>query len=836
MGAATEEAAMQIDRRRFLTLVGGATAGVAATGRLPRAANAEAADLDPGPFALGVASGDPAPDSVVLWTRLAPAPLEGGGMPAADVPVRWELARDEGFTKVIQRGEVVAAPAGAHAVHVEVSDLAPDRWYWYRFLALGQESRVGRTRTLPAPGAKAERLRFAVASCQSWTGGSYPAYRDMAEQDIDLVLHLGDYIYETRDGSLEEFRRLHARAKTSPELREAHARFPFVVTWDDHEVQNNYAAGIAGGAGDGRPFLERRANGYQAFYEHLPLRRSSMPDGADALLYRGFTWGRLASFSILDGRQYRSDQPCGDPFIGPTCGDEEDPARTMLGPAQERWLLDGLAASRARWNVIAQQTIMAPYDYDLGPGESRALDAWDGYPAARERILGFLAQRGIANPVVLSGDWHSNWVNDLDHDGKTVATEFAGTSISSGCGWDATVRLGLPDNPQVRFYEGAYRGYLLCEVTSERWRTDLRIVTAPRDPASPAYTLAAFEVPPGSPGARRLDVGTGIVGRAASASGGAPLPNVELQVRDGAGELLIERLTDGRGEVSVFAPPGTYEVLATGVGYEEATRTVTVRDDALSRVEFALAPVTLAAGAGRRLPGPHAEAGADDIVLENGEIAVAIATVTEDSQLSPTTRGKPRDLAATSFVDQLDWINLPYASSAQPRGSSAWQQRTVRCTSVEVTAPGAVRARGASTDVPEIEVVTTYRLAPGQRSIDVESAFTNRGALPRTLWVGDVIDYDGTGQRSGVAGNGTITSGPQDYTPAGRWIAMSGTDAQLYAIVYEQDGWTAYAHGIWVMSQRETTLLPGETFALRRRLVATAAGEGEDPWAPLGDL
>ena len=821
---------MRLDRRRFLTLLGGATASVAAVGRLPQAAKAAP---DPGPFSLGVASGDPAHDSVGGWPRRAPAPVaRGGGRPPTPVQVRWEVAADEAFTRVIRRGVTLAQAEAAHSVHVEVRGLSPDRWYWYRFQALGLESRLGRTRTLPAPGTDPERLRLAVASCQAWAGGPYPAYRDMAEQEIDVVLHLGEYIYETADGSLTEFRRLHAQYKTSPELREAHARFPFVVTWDDHEVQNNYAAGIAGGAGDGRPFLERRANAYQAFYEHLPLRRAAMPEGPDALLYRRFAWGRLAELSVLDGRQYRSDQPCGDPFIGPVCGEEEDPDRTMLGPVQERWLLDGMQASHAHWNVLAQQTIMAPYDYDLGPDESRALDAWDGYPAARDRILRFVDERAISNPVVLAGDWHSNWVNDLDRNGRTVATEFAGTSISSGCGWDATVRLGLAANPQVRFYEGAYRGYLLCDVTRERWRTDLRIVTAPSNAASPAYTLAAFEVPDGSPGARRLDEGTGIAGRVTSAAGGEPLPNVELAVRDADGRLLISRLTDGRGEASVFAPPGNYSVHATGVGFEEATRAVTVGDGALARADFALEPVTLAARTGRSLPGSLAEASTSDIVLENGEIAVAIAAVTEDGQLTPTTRGKPLDLAARGFADQVDWLNLPYASLARPRGGNAWQQRTVRSSQVEVAGDGLVRATGAATEATDVEVVTDHRLTPGQRWIDATTAFTNRGAAARTLWIGDVIDYDGAGQRSGVAGHGTITAGPVDLEPAGRWIGMTGTDAQVYGLVYAQNGWTAYAAGIWVMTQLQVTIAAGETFTLARRIVATAAGD-EDPWAPL---
>jgi len=825
---------MQLDRRRFLRLAGGTAAGVAGAGALAPQRQAQAQTVDPGLFALGVASGDPAHDSVVLWTRAAREPLlPDGGMGLRTVPVQWEVARDEAFSRVIQRGTAEARPEDAHTAHVEVRDLAPGRWYWYRFTAEGQESRVGRTRTLPPPGAKADRLRLAVASCQAWVGGPYPAYRDMAEQEVDLVLHLGDYIYETRGGSLEEFRRLHAQYRTSADLREAHARFPFIVTWDDHEVINNYAGAI-GSSPDGRPFLERRANAYRAWYEHLPLRDQSRPDGPNADIVRGFAWGRLAELSVLDGRQYRSDQPCGDPFIGPVCGEEDDPARTMLGPAQERWVTDRLRRSKARWNVLAQQTIMAPFDYDVGPDEYRALDAWDGYPAARERILRVFDEAGASNPVVLSGDWHSSWVNDLDRGGRTVATEFAGTSISSGCGWESSVRLGLPANPHVRFFEGAYRGYVLCDVTPERWRTDLRIVTEPRNPASPAYLLAAFEVADGRPGARRLDAGTGIASTVTS--GGQPLTSVQLEVRDGAGALVIARLTDARGEASVFVPPGTYEVTANGVGFELATTTVTVTEDRIARADFALTPITLRAGTGRRLPGPRSEATADDVVLHNARVAIAISSGSEDGQLSPTTKGKPRDLAGRGFADQLDWMNLPYASAAQPRGGNAWQQRTVRNATVEVAGPGLVRATGVSTAVPGLAVVTEYALAEGARAIEARSTFTNGGAGPVSVWVGDVIDHDGTGQRSGVAGHGTITTGPSDYVPAGRWIGMTGTDGQLYGLVYDEGGWTAYAAGIWVMSQRQVTIAPGASFTLARRIVAIAAAAEGSAWSPLDAL
>jgi len=541
-------------------------------------------------------------------------------------------------------------------------------------------------------------------------------------------------------------------------------------------------------------------------------------------------WGKVAEFSVLDGRQYRSDQPCGDPFIGPVCGDEQDPARTMLGPVQERWLLDGLRASKARWNVLAQQTIMAPYDYDVGPGESRALDAWDGYAAARERILAAFAEGSIANPLVLAGDWHSTWVNDLARDGRLVGTEFAGTSISSGCGWDATVRLGLPANPQVRFYEGAYRGYLLCTVSEDEWRTDMRIVLDARNAASPAYTLAAFAVADGTPGARRLSAGTGISTTVSGA--GRLLPNAQVEVRDGAGKLLITRLTDANGNATVFAPPGSYALTVLAVGFEAAQANATVADGKQASVDVTLAAVTLSARMGRRLPGALVEATATDIVLENGLIAVAISAGSEDSQLSPTTKGKPRDLAGRGFVDQLDWLNMPYASSAQPSGGNAWQQRSVRHDDVAITGPGTVRCAGASTQVTGLTAVTTWALAEGADSFRVETTFTNTGAAAVSAWVGDCMDYDGTGQRAGVAGAGTITAGPVAVVPTGRWIAQTGIDGQVYAIVYDDKEFLGYTAGIWNMSQRRITLEPGATFVLGRSVVALAAGE-TDPWSPL---
>ncbi|MFG1706232.1 alkaline phosphatase D family protein [Nonomuraea sp. M3C6] len=836
-----------LHRRGFLALAGGAL-GVLAVGQIAQPAMAHADDVDAVPFTLGVASGDPDHHSVVLWTRLVADPLnaETGGMPAEPVEVLWEVARDDAFRHVVRRGSVTAVPESVHTVHVVVDDLAPDRWYWYRFKAGDTYSRTGRTRTMPPPGAKADHMRFAFVSCQSWAGGPYPAYRDLAEQDVDFVLHLGDYIYETANGGLTEFRRLHALYKTSPHLRAAHARFPFFLTWDDHEVQNNYAGDIQGGAGDGRPFLERRANGYQAYYEHLPMRPAQQPHGPDALMYRRFDFGRLAEFSILDTRQYRSDQPCGDGRKAP-CAETADPARTMTGPEQEQWLLSGLGRSKARWNVVAQQTIMAQFDYDLGPGKIVNLDEWDGYPAARSRILDFIAERRPSNPVVLSGDWHTHWVNDLktdfdDPNSETVATEFAGTSISSGAGWDADVRAGLAANPHVKFYNGTYRGYVICDVTPERWRSDLRIVLAAADPASPAYTIAAFEVRDGEPGARRIDEGDGLAGRVTDKATGTPLPNVQVTVTAAdTGLRIATGTTDATGEFLAFAPPGDYKIAINGVGYEPVTVTAKVTQGRQTRVEPALERAAVRAGTGRSVPGPQSQAALTDIVLSNDLVALTVSAGTQDSQLPGVTVGKPMDLAAVGHLDQIDWLNLPYASLTQPRGGNAWQQLTVRADTTQVvsaTGPEAVaRATGACTAAPEVRVVTTYTIRAGEPWVSAESVFTNQGTAARTLWIGDVIDHDGAGQRSGVPGAGIVTaSAPADFTPAAPWIGMTGSDGQTYALLYDEPGFTAYACGIWVMSQRQVTIQPGAAFTLRRRIAAVDNGGAADPFAVLANL
>ena len=474
-------------------------------------------------FALGVASGDPLADSVVLWTRLAPDPINGGGMEGqGPVEVRWELAADQAFGRIVQQGTATASPDLAHSVHVDVQGLAPGAEYFYRFIANGEESPVGRTRTAPAAGAIVDRLRFAFASCQHYEDGYFTAFRRMADEELDLILHLGDYIYEggvdpeeeairRHNGpeiqTLADYRNRYGLYKSDPDLQLAHAAAPWIVTWDDHEVANDYAAALSE---DGDPtdlFLERRAAAYQAYYEHMPLRVSSLPQGPTMQLYRRLAWGDLASFQVLDTRQYRTDHPCGE-GAQVRCPAATDPNTTMLGPQQEQWLLAGLDASIARWNVLAQSLQMAELEQQVGPGALYWNDSWPGYPAARSRILSHLQSRGTSNPIVLAGDIHCHWANDLkadwtDEGSATIGSEFICTSISSeGDEPSDFFREYLPENPHVRFFDGRHGGYMTAEVTPDAWRTDVRQLDSVTTPDAPIATIASFVVENGSPGLR----------------------------------------------------------------------------------------------------------------------------------------------------------------------------------------------------------------------------------------------------------------------------------------------------------------------------------------------
>ena len=518
-----------LTRRQLL--VAGAGAGLAGlTAGLPGArATAGRAGRVIEPFTLGVASGDPLPDGVVLWTRLAPDPLQpGGSMPARPVAVRWEIADDERFERVAAHGTELALPQSAHAVHVEAQGLRPGREYFYRFTAESEQSPVGRTKTAPAADGDPARMAFAFASCQMYEHGYFTAYKHMAQEDLDLVIHLGDYIYEYgpgvyagRDGNVrlhvggeiqtvDDYRRRLAQYRTDEDLQAAHAAFPWIVTFDDHEVDNNWAGDVPENTSDPGNltpalFAARREAAFQAYYEHMPLRSAARPQGPSILAYRRLTYGRLAEFSALDTRQYRSDQACGDGSrIG--CAERLDPARTMTGPAQERWLLDGLADSRARWNVVAQQVFMAQRDTDLGPAQRFSMDGWDGYRAGRDRLLAHVGSRGVPNPVVLTGDVHRSWVADLkanfdDPASATLGTEFVGTSISSTGNGSDDRQLGvIAANPHLKFHEDR-RGYVRCQLDREQWRTDFRALPYVTTPGAPIATSSSWVVEDGVAGA-----------------------------------------------------------------------------------------------------------------------------------------------------------------------------------------------------------------------------------------------------------------------------------------------------------------------------------------------
>jgi alkaline phosphatase D len=514
-----------LSRRGFLAVTGLTTAAIAGIAGLDpalrrglRAAPASTDSADP--FTLGVASGDPDHRSVVLWTRLAPDPLDPAALGDRTVPVEWEVYADERLRRRVARGLAHARPADGHSVHVEVGALRPDHWYWYRFRAGRHVSPVGRTRTCPAPGRATDRLRFAIVSCQHYEQGLYTAYRHLAADDLDLVMHTGDYIYEgaattnpdavrrhdgPEVGDLTSYRNRHALYRTDPDLQAAHAAFPFVVTWDDHEVENNYAGAISQDEIPAEEFLDRRANAYKAYWEHMPLRASQRPDGADMRLYRRFTYGDLAGVSVLDTRQYRSNQACGDGTDDVPCGDWDDPARTLMGAEQEAWLLDGLGRSRARWNVISQQVFMAERDFLVGEGRRLSMDGWDGYPAARQRLIGGMIDRGVRNLVVLTGDVHRHYAADLkadfaDPDSPTIGSELVCTSISSGGdGSDDTQDALRAESPHVH-YSRQRRGYVRTTLDRRSMRADFLTLPYVTRPGAPIAVDASFTVEAGNPG------------------------------------------------------------------------------------------------------------------------------------------------------------------------------------------------------------------------------------------------------------------------------------------------------------------------------------------------
>jgi alkaline phosphatase D len=498
-------------------------------GRTPAAARFKA-----DPFSLGVASGDPAPDGFVLWTRLAPEPLlQNGGMRVPPVEVVWEVAKDDAVKEVVRSGKTMAYVEVGHSVHVEVDGLEPGRDYFYRFRADDVQSPIGRVRTLPAPGATLEQVRFGVAGCQAWEGGYYTAWRRLAEENFDFVFHYGDYIYEYAAFTstpripnpprvmpqsfgtcltLSDYRRRYSLYKSDRDLQAAHASCAFMPSFDDHEVVDNWAADQTPRGTPSELFLFRRAAAFQAWYEHMPVRRAALPRGPDVLAHRAFRLGSLIDLAILDTRQYRTRQPCGDGFKA-RCAEADDPSRTMLGEAQERWLGDLLRASKTTWQVLAQQVLFGGLDVRAFPWvEARDvpasdLDSWDGAPKARERVLDMLAAGEGRNAVVLSGDMHTHFAIDIKRTGvddkaPPLGVEFMTTSISSFDDGREMPEHGpglLQDNPHLKFV-GGERGYTRHTVTPTHWRTDFRAVPRISVPDEPAVTRKSFAVEAGKPG------------------------------------------------------------------------------------------------------------------------------------------------------------------------------------------------------------------------------------------------------------------------------------------------------------------------------------------------
>jgi alkaline phosphatase D len=520
----------RIDRRTF---VRGAALGAGAlilgptSSLLPR--RARAATLD-GVFRQGVASGEPGARAITLWTRLD----------ELDVPavVDLEVATDPGFANVVHRAQVPVEPDRDYTARVRLQDgfLAPGSEYHYRFATAGADSPVGRFRTA-RPADSREPVRIAFFSCQEFIAGFYTAHADLAQQDVDLVVCLGDYIYEqafadqtsrnapvraddsAADGeaqTLDEYRRKYTLYHTDEHLLEVRRQFPLLAIWDDHEVEDNYAGEQPGGAASNRrvPFAERRGNGYRAWYEHMPRVGTGDIYGTAAL--------GAAEVFLLDTRQYRDDQPCNpsDAFLSNPCPPTETdaPGRTLLGATQKAWLEDALAGSQARWKLIGNQVMIT--SLDAPPRNPLNTDSWDGYGAERAELIDFIGSHGIDDVAFITGDIHTYFAGNVTRsgrhtpiDGPVRATEFVCGSITSPGIVDRVAdtepeRVGvaapidaavLGNNPQIVYSNQAYKGYGLVEASADELRVQYRAVRETRRQTSEAFTLRSFRVEAGQP-------------------------------------------------------------------------------------------------------------------------------------------------------------------------------------------------------------------------------------------------------------------------------------------------------------------------------------------------
>jgi alkaline phosphatase D len=519
-----------VNRREMLRGLGASALLIATGGLFTRSVWANPV-FSAFPFALGVASGDPAPDGFVIWTKIAPKPLErGGGMPKKPVEVDWAVAADPQMRKIVRSGKAIAHPELGHSVHVEIGGLEPAREYYYQFTVGGERSRSGRAKTLPPAGSALAQLRFAVAGCQKYEDGLFTAYRRIAGEQYDFVFHYGDYIYEyrfVRPGernlpvvrvmpgepeeayTLDDYRHRYSLYQMDPDLQAAHASTPFIMSYDDHEVDNDWAGDTTEEHTPPELFLLRRAAAFQAWYEHLPLRRAQMPRGPDILAYRRFAVGDLLSMNVLDTRLYRSPQACSDgPRVRADCAEALEPNRTMLGDTQERWLYDGFKSSKARWNLLAQQVTMMRNDRNPDPKIfAPSLDKWDGAVAARDRLFAAIESAKLRNLVVVTGDIHQNWAGELkknfmDETSATLGVEFVATSISSiGDGFDINdnFRAIVQHDPYIKFFN-SQRGYVRHVVTPQHWQADFQVLDKVSVPDGRMSTRKSFVVESGKPG------------------------------------------------------------------------------------------------------------------------------------------------------------------------------------------------------------------------------------------------------------------------------------------------------------------------------------------------
>lgn len=466
------------------------------------------------PFGLGVASGDPTADGIVLWTRLAPTPLSEGdlsGMPDDPVDVVWEIAIDDRFGSVVARGAATAEPGAGHSVHVEVDGLDPATDHHYRFAVGEWTSPVGRTRTLAAPGERPARFALAVANCQLLDAGRYAAYRHMVDEDLDLVLHLGDYVYEYGGeralpnripGRLDDWRLRYAAYRSDPDLRAAHARFPFVCTWDDHEVANNYAGLSLPDDTPPEMVREMRVAAYRAWWENLPVRLPA-PEGDALDVHRHLDVGDLVRLHVLDQRQHADEPPCRDTTAGTDLGDcaaRTGDERTLLGGEQAGWLDESLAGSGATWDLLGNPVVLAGIDTGTET-PLHYLETWDGYPAEQERVIAALD--GVDNPVVLTGDYHQAMVLDVhrtpfDTDSDLVCTELMAPPISSPL-FSQDV---APRTPHLREQLDAH-GYLTVEVTPDDLTGRFRVLDDVTDADSAITTASTWTVAAGERRATR---------------------------------------------------------------------------------------------------------------------------------------------------------------------------------------------------------------------------------------------------------------------------------------------------------------------------------------------